>query len=483
MRDRAQLYALFALIVYAPLPLASDRPWALVLLGLLCGAMVLWSLWQPAGRSAGAIWDVARIPLLVQLGWIALLAVQLVALPVAWSNTFGRDVLSVYTGQSISIDVYSTRLYLAKACVLFAVFWLVLAQVNSRRRMELLVKVVVFSGLFQAILGIVLMATGTTFDLFFVPMVDGHAHGTFVYHNHLAGYLEMSLAAGVGLMIAKLDGRPSVNWRQRLHNWLSLLFSEKILLRVCLVIMVIGLIATRSRMGNSAFFASLLIVGIFTVMLTKYTTRNIHEVRAKEVSRAMILFIVSLIVIDVAIIGGVVGIEKVVQRIENTNLEAHARVEPAEADAKPLRAEESVEQRSRAARYATRIVSDYPFAGLGGGTFHLSFPHYVKPDVFGFYDHAHNDYVEFASEAGLSGVMLLLLLVMNSMARSVGLLARSEDQMVRGMAFASLMGIVSLLIHAAVDFNFQNPANAMLFMIMLCFPYLMSRRAGKHADL
>lgn len=490
-RDRAQLFALFALIVYTPLPLASDRPWAVALLGLLTGCLFLWNIWRPGIRSKVLTWQGARMPLTLLGLWIVLLAMQLVPLSGVWIDALDQRTLSGFAdqdagGATVSIDGYSTRLYLAKACILALVFWLVISLVNSRRRIEWLARVIVFSGLFQAMLGVILMATGTTFELFFVPMKDAWAHGTFVYHNHFAGYLELTLAVGIGLMIAKLDGAQATGWRQRLHGWLALLFSEKVLLRVSLIIMVVGLVASRSRMGNSAFFASLLIVGIFTVIITKYMTRNVREKRTTEITRSMIVFITSLILLDVLIIGGVVGVEKVVQRIENTNLETQSRNAPEIIGGQVHgsgqvvhRQEESVEQRSKAARSAMQIVRDFPWAGTGGGTFHLSFLHYQPEDVRGFVDHAHNDFVEFASEVGLPGLLLLAVLLLHSVVRSVMLLARSNDQLARGMAFASLMGIVSLLIHGAVDFNFQNPANAMLFLIVLSFPYLqagLSRR-------
>jgi hypothetical protein len=38
------------------------------------------------------------------------------------------------------------------------------------------------------------------------------------------------------------------------------------------------------------------------------------------------------------------------------------------------------------------------------------------------------------------------------------------------MGFAGFMGMLSLLIHSAVDFNLQIPANAMLFIAMLALP-------------
>ena len=474
-RGRAQFWALMALIVYTPLPLASNRPWALALLGVLTGCLLLWSIWRPGGHAADSVLRSARVPLVLLGLWMLLLAVQLVPLPDSWMDVMGRRaVFDQQGGGSISIDPYSTRLYLAKACILSAAFWLVVTLVNSRRRMEWLATVIVFSGLLQALAGVVWMASDTTFQIFFVSMDNPRAHGTFVSPNQYAGYLELTLAVGIGLMIAKLDGRTSVNWRKRLHGWLAVLLSGKAMLRLALIIMVVGLVASRSRGGNSAFFASLLIVGVFAVMFSKHAART------------TVVFIASLIVLDVVVIGGMVGVEKVVQRIENTNLQKQsAEMKLLEAQStnvqlnanRPIQIhhyEESVEERGQAILPSLKIVRDFPWLGTGGGTFHLAFPYYQPEYVQIYYDHPHNDYVEFASEAGVLGFLLLALMVMHSIWQSFMLLVRSHNQLSIGMAFASLMGIVSLLIHGAVDFNFQNPANAMLFLILLSLPYLQT---------
>ena len=480
-RNRAQLWAFFALIIYAPLPLGSNRPWALALLGLLTGCLLIWNLWRPGKASVTPVWESARVPFALLGLWLALLVIQIIPMPSGWVGALGQNALGESDGlnstlATISIDPYSTRLYLFKACILTGVFWLSCNLIDSRSRIESLARVIVFSGLLQAMIGVILMASGVSYFLFFAEMASARGHGTFVSPNNFAGYLELTLAVGIGFMIAKLDGYPVANWRARLHGLMLVLVSEKALLRLSLIIMVVGLVASRSRMGNAAFFASLLIVGIFTIFFAKHATHHVHDMREKNTLRATIVFIASLVIIDVFIIGGVVGVEQVVQRLEHTNLVMRANeapVGPNGAAAKVYVQEESMEQRSEVARYALSLVRDYPWMGTGGGTFHLAFAHYQPPELKGFVDHAHNDFVEFASEVGLPGFLILALLVAHSAWSSIVLLLRSHDQLVRGMAFASLMGLISLLIHGAVDFNFQIPANALLFIVILSFPYLI----------
>ena len=42
----------------------------------------------------------------------------------------------------------------------------------------------------------------------------------------------------------------------------------------------------------------------------------------------------------------------------------------------------------------------------------------------------------------------------------------------RGMAFASVMGIISLMIHSLTDFNLRVPSNAALFMVVLALGWI-----------
>jgi hypothetical protein len=56
-----------------------------------------------------------------------------------------------------------------------------------------------------------------------------------------------------------------------------------------------------------------------------------------------------------------------------------------------------------------------------------------------------------------------------------------RDPLMRGMSFACIMGVTSILIHSWVDFNLQIPANAALFMVLLALGWIslyLDRREG-----
>jgi len=100
--------------------------------------------------------------------------------------------------------------------------------------------------------------------------------------------------------------------------------------------------------------------------------------------------------------------------------------------------------------------------------------------VIGFYDHAHNDYLQFTAELGLIGMTPLAILVALSLWKSVLTMFRRRDNLYKGVAFASTMGIISLLIHSTVDFNLQMPANAQLFVCILAFAWIASALKHEH---
>jgi O-antigen ligase len=266
------------------------------------------------------------------------------------------------------------------------------------------------------------------------------ALGSFANRNHFAGYLVMCLSLGLGLLIGSLTGEASRGWRQFLRNIVAWILSPKMLLRLALVVMVIALVLTHSRMGNTSFFVSLLVAGAIALLL------------AKRATRSMVVLIASLIVIDIFVVGAYFGVQKVLDRIEQTRMEA--------------------ENRPDIARDALRMWKDYPVFGSGLGSFHLVFPRYSKQDLGDLYTHAHNDYVEFACDTGVIGVALLGLLVFSSFLAALRAQAARRDPLMRGISFGAMMAIIALGMHSSVDFNLQIPSNALTFMLLLAFAWI-----------
>ena len=279
--------------------------------------------------------------------------------------------------------------------------------------------------------------------MFFGTIIDhgSKASGPFVNRNHFAGYLEMTLALGIGLLVAGVSDRRSGSWRRFFAQMLEWMLSPKMVLRLSLCILVVALTTTHSRMGNVAFFASLLIAGIVGITLSRHAPRN------------TVILLVSLVIIDLTIVGSWFGVEKLAQRLQETTVQ-------------------DVELREEPAAYAVGIIKDYPIFGAGPGSFYTVFPRYRPETVRAFFDHAHNDYIEIAAESGLLGLGILGLFVMLSLKAAIQAQWERRDPLMRGMSFACIMGVTSILIHSWVDFNLQIPANASYFMVLLALGWI-----------
>ena len=449
--------ALLALLVWAPLPLGSNRSWAIGLLlvfalVLLAGTLLAWRNYGTAAlkRLTPYRWPLGLLGAMVLLSWL-----QTCPLPAAVVGVLSPMAASVQmpaTWMSLSLDVFQSRLMATLAFVYFVVFVVTLLIVRDGARLDRLAQTLVFSGVLQAVLGAVLFSTQAAYRLFFVNITHSDMIGSFVNRNHLAAYLCMCLSIGIGLMLSRLSTRKVKyhNWESRLKAVIEFMLSDKMRLRLLLVVMVIALVLTRSRMGNSAFFSAMLVVGFVGIALMRKTAPR------------TIALIASLIVIDVLVVGSWVGLEKVVERIQGTELTVAAGGK-----------QESVEARTEAARTALNLVQDYPLVGSGGGSFYDVFLGYRTPQYgYTYIDHAHNDYVEFASDYGLLGLGLVGSLVILTAWTVLKALARRKSALPRGIAFGVAMSTVALMIHSTVDFNLQIPANALTMVLILAMGWL-----------
>lgn len=434
--ERLTVALFLAVVAWLPLPLGSARDWAMGvlvtaagLLGLLYG-LLLWR--HPPSELNHA--QRAGLPLLA-----CLLAAQL------W--------VAVQWLAGLTMDVGQTFQYLMLGLSYSLLFWLALSLFNTRERLKLLLWTLVISGTFQAFFGAFMVLSGIEW-LFLTPKEfgKGTATGTYVNRNHLAGYLEMTLALGIGLLLALRDKRP-FEWVHVLET----LLGPKARLRLALVIMVIGLVMTHSRGGNLAFMSSLLLVGALYGWLEKE-----HRLRNG-------LILASLLVIDVLIVSQYFGLERLKDRLVNTDVQVTQVHGQVHVDIDDLRDE--------MLRDAWPLALDRPVTGQGAGSFESVFPPYAGPEILLRVEHLHNDYLQFWIEYGALGLLPLAGFVLLALWQALRPLLRREGSFRAGVGFGATMGLTALLIHSGTDFNLQVPANAATFVLLGAIAVL----AGQHS--
>lgn len=428
--ERFLVVSLLVLIFLIPLPLGSNRDWSSALLILLIGSFAF--LWGINLIQKNRKQTPIHKGVLVMFG--------LLAFTQAWVASqwfFNMTANPGATFQYLMLGISYTLLFV-----------MVIGLFNTRKRLTALLSVLIISGTFQAFYGSAMVLSNIEW-LFGIPKEDyiGKATGTFVNRNHLAGYLEMTIAIGIGLMLALREDKPF-----RWINVLELLLSPKARIRMALIIMVIGLVMTQSRMGNTAFFASLIIVGaIFILVTSKNRLRNS-------------LILVSFIIIDLIVISQYFGLERLKDRLVNTQVSISQEEGQLFFDINDLR--------GLAFTNAIPLAQEKPFTGQGAGSFEVVFMGYAGPNFGGHFDHAHNDYLQFWIEFGLIGSLPLAAFALIALFYAFKALKTQKSIYRSGIGFGAAMSIIALIIHSSTDFNLQIPANAATFVIVCAIAVL-----------
>ncbi|MCA6218236.1 O-antigen ligase family protein [Ideonella sp. B7] len=456
---------LLVTLAWAPWPLGSNRPWALALMALLLSLTVLGLPtlgWAPLTHRLQR----ARWPLAALLGLGVLAAAQ-------WL---------IDTGPLATADAFATQAYLLRTLAYTAAFTAVVSLASTEQRVRTLLGLLLAVGVLQAFVAVLVIGAqqghqGGSIQLFFTPLgqMTGRASGTFPNADHLAGYMELCLAAGLGLMVSQMAGstgsqRP--RWQARVQGLLQFVLSTKMLVRLLLVVLVIALVMTHSRMGNGAFFITLLVVG------------GIVAWRSPVLRQPALWLVGSMVLVDVLVIGQWVGLEKVVNRLQGTELNQSqaTTVDPFANEPVSARVarQETLEQRLRAPRAALGLVAVSPWTGHGGGAFEAAFPPFKTEDVIPYhFDYTHNDYVQQATEVGLLGLVLWLTVGLAAGWRAWRLLGPGQPRLNRGVAVATLTALCSLGFHSLVDFNLQIPANALTMTVLLALPFAVCTPSGR----
>jgi O-antigen ligase len=452
--DTALFVCLIVLIFTVPLPFGSQRNWAVALWFLVGMGMLAAKLLQVSVLDRGySALRQPRWPLALLLGYALLMAVQ------AWPIGLHAEMTPADGHWPfVTRDLHQTKLWLLLTLSYGGVFALVVLLVQTRARLRVLLFAVVASGALQALLAIALVSTRFHSTFFYFDLTHLEAMGSFSGRNIFAAYMELCLSVGVGLLVASMARQrlklgAQQGWAAGLNSFLGFLLSPKMLVRGVLVVMVIALVLTRSRMGNTAFFVSLLVGGIVVALVRT------------ELRRIAGILVVSMLLIDMLIVGQWVGLDKVVDRISDTT------VMKAEVGNGVGNDNGSVEDRTEATRQALPMVKDRPILGFGAGTFYTSFLPYQTQDLKGFWNHPHNDFMEIAVDTGLLGLGLLVALCLMAAYRAFQAMRGPFDELKFATGLACILALTCMLIHGSVDFVLQIPANAMLLCIILASVY------------
>jgi O-antigen ligase len=254
--------------------------------------------------------------------------------------------------------------------------------------------------------------------------------GTFVNRNHFAGYLLMIIPLTVGFLFSR-----EASQRRRFSGWVSRLTSldgRGILIGFGVILMILGLLFSASRMGISSLLIS------FTLIIMTLRSRQGERWFSKK----------SALILGLAVLWGAwIGLDAVISRFFTTS--------------------EDFGKRWQIWADTSQIIKDFPLFGAGLGTFAQIFPMHRSFHIRGLVSHAENDFLQLASDTGLIGLGLLLaVFVYLFFKAATRIRALSEGEPQRYIAIGGLVGILAIMFHSLVERNIQVPANAFLYTVL-----------------
>jgi O-antigen ligase len=433
-------------IVVAPLPFGAVLPEALLLLE--SGALLLLGVWlwravrrpaalPPAGVRAGV------------LGLLALALVQILPLgralvarvsprsaelreasraPAQW-EALEQELLGIAPATfeppaTLSVDPDLTASAL-RTGVALAGLMLAAHTVAAVRGLRLLALAFLLSAGFQGLYGALVLASGHEM-IWHLPKryyLDS-ATGTFVNRNHFAAYLNAALACGLALALEE-----AARWRagrtgRRPGDLPRPEGSRVLLLGLLVVLGTSGLLLSFSRAGIA--------FGLVALSAVLFASGGSQSRRTR-------MALIAALVIVAAVPLSQIGSERLAERYARTAADFA-----------------SPSGRVTVWLDTLRMAGAFPVVGTGFGTFAAAYPLFRSPEVRLYYRHAHNDLLQFLAEGGVLGGALLAL-VLAPLVRPV---RRALCGAGGVLATGAAAGLMALLGHSLVDFQFHIPSNA-----------------------
>ena len=414
---------------------------------------------------------------LIMTGFLIIQAIPLpgsivhILSPEAWvvgQKSIPASSIAVRQGQSniwvsLSPYYYPVRMSIIRFTVYGLFFFGLIQVLNSQKRIELAVFLILTVGCFEAIYGLAQTFSGSEHVWWFKKTKYlGDVTGTYANRNHFAGLMEMCLllaagyAAGLSERMRKRKTvpKPKSSLRARLSRYLSgeQRFNKRALALLAGVVIGIGLFFSASRGGMLATAGAMLCMSLLFIF------RKAHRRKG---------FVILFLFLIIAVYCLHIGAEYPIGRFEYFNA--------------------SFEVRSRYAKKTLDMFEDYKLTGVGLGNFRYAYPKYQAVEDRHYYlRHASNDWAQFLAEAGLTGFCLLLGLTSYYMLRTMKLWIMRRDTLAVGLGAAPLAAMAAVAIHSYSDFNLHYPADFLMFAAIMAVGYSalhLKRHRGRDSTI
>ncbi|MCU1289304.1 MAG: rane protein of unknown function [Acidobacteria bacterium] len=417
-------FLLCAIPVFSAIAYGAVDAWALGFLTFISGVIaVLWI--AEAFLTKELRFNSSRL----QLPLFALIVIGLIQLLPLRSVDYG-DLLRFPAAASLSLDAYSTRLFVIQLIVYLLFFAAVLAFVNTQKRLEKTVLMIIVFGALMAFFGILQRLADPEGIYGFRPTPQAIPFASFVNQHHFAAFMNMTLGLTLGLLFGK-----------------GVKKDKNMLLIIAAVIMGIALIFTSSRGGILSFFG---VLGFLVIPRILDKNDRSEDIAAQNKSKfALIAGVLALII---GLFGAVIMLGGDQSLLRGVGLATSGDVSSG---------------RSHFWAIALKIFFDYPVLGAGLNAFGVAFTGYDTWNGNNRVEQAHNEYLQILADAGIVGFACVAAFIYLLFKYSLSAIEAAADNVYRkSAARGALAGCFGILIHSFFDFPLRTPANAFFFLLL-----------------
>ena len=460
-RQRLFFVVFCMLVVINPLPLGSNRTWAWSFEAMIASSllilMVICSLFSTECISWHRLKKM-RTELSLIGAWFVINLLYLIPLPLGLLGFLSPTVASAYEAANqsfgyLSLDVYATYQILMLGLYYFSLFILGVILINSRKRIKVVLALFLALGVFEAVYGMYLVSIGQTGTLVQINSVDiGHASGTFINKNHLVAFLSMCLIMGIALRMILTRNYPDMSHLDFKIRLVRFIGQPIRLLDFSLFLLLAGIWSTHSRAGLASMTLTLVFLFLFVLFSKKMNvSESIKLISYKKILVGFAFVIILLIAVadDVNYFMDSLG-----QNTENS------------AD----HVMQSAQGRLLAVEQAIEHFPKYWFSGVGPGAYQVFFVNHRSVEQLYYFDHAHNDYVEFIVEYGLFSLLLLSMLLV-FLYRIFVFIFKTKSRFYNSLGICVISCMIYMLLHGNMDFNARIPANVVTIIVVISMIY------------
>lgn len=434
---------LFAIMIFSTLAYGAVDFWALGINCVLTGfVLIFWFADSFATKSLKFSTNSLQLPL---LGLIIIGLIQLLPLR---NLEFPPELLPIPATAGLSLDPYATRLFIIQLGVYFFFFAAMLRFLNSEKRIQKTVFIVILFSSMMAFFGIIQSLSGTDWIYGIRQVTYSMPFASFINRHHFAAFMEMT----IGLTLSLLYGGSTKK-------------DKKLLLIIAIILMGISVILTGSRGGLLSLLGVVAFVTI--INLTGKTAKHSeYETNSSFVkSHANLILIGSSFALLLALLGSVIFLGGDSSLMRGVGITQQADFSTG---------------RTHFWEVALQIFANNPILGTGLDSFGIAYTRYDTWNGMMRVEQAHNDYLQTLSDTGILGFACVAAFIFLLFKKSFKLFNETTDRFGRGVIIGSLAGCFGILMHSFVDFPLRTSSNSFFFLTLAALATSSVRYSRMH---